>query len=78
MNENTTITHPVRCCRCKHIHAKSDRINIQQRGEPRGFTQEVCPKCAAHSYFMVRADGKNAKDSSEWADTYQPKIPVLR
>jgi hypothetical protein len=58
---------PIRCCRCKHVHCEADRVDVPEKGQPRGSFVQVCPKCGAHSFFMVRTDGKNAKDASEWA-----------
>jgi hypothetical protein len=63
--QNGGIVKPVRCCRCKFVHAKESRAR-EPKKDGCGDTM-VCPRCGAHSYFMVRADGKNAKTSEEWA-----------
>lgn len=57
---------PIRCCRCKFVHAEQDRTPKRDR---LGHVL-TCPRCGAHNYFMVREDGKTARDESEWAATW--------
>lgn len=70
------MNRPIRCCRCRHVHTEADRVSMQQRGQPRGSTVEVCPRCEAHSYHMLRADGQIAKNESEWAKGPEPTASI--
>lgn len=62
---STETVRPIRCCRCKFVHGYGDRV---PKRDKLGHVL-TCPRCGAHSYFMVREDGKNARNSGEWADT---------
>lgn len=40
-----------KCCRCKNIHAESDRVFVRSRG---GWKSSRCPRCNGESYVQVR------------------------
>jgi len=63
------VKKPVKCCRCKHVHSEDDRPRKRNRKSPIFSFTTVCPKCGAHSFYMVRADGKIAQSETEWAAT---------
>ena len=44
---------PVKCCRCRNQHQKSERNDVPVKGSMIA-TQSVCPRCGCHSYFDMR------------------------
>lgn len=74
------IQHPVQCCRCRSIHAEDERLKKRDLKSPISSWTMVCPRCGAHSHYMLRADGKPTRSGDQWADVLSVSIrenPVL-
>lgn len=47
----------VKCCRCRHVHQESDRVEKAPSKAKAGalvMTQLVCPKCGANAFYELR------------------------
>lgn len=47
--------HEVKCCRCKNKHLYGDRIMTPAKD---GWSNCVCPRCGAHSYYDLTIEAQ--------------------
>ena len=63
----------VQCGRCRYIHPENERANVPSKEFP-GSEDQVCPRCGAHSCYMVLKEPINgrhrANSYDEWRESY--------